>query len=562
MVVASKETSLAGAAVSAQAARSADDSCPTFGTPSKSPTMAWQENTEDSGPSAVSQSRSATSPKGPEIPDSESMAANAATDTGKNPDTTATSSKVNISSFKGPACWYCEGVPQSEVQRWWSEVANEIQLITEAVDAKLDLWRARMAEKDQVIKRLYVKVKQLSEPAKSAAPAAAQASSGTRSPLRAATRSGRLIPGSPSHSSRPLMTAQSVDGFQGVIGTRSGRSGSLSPSSRPLLGASLGASDGLNGRSAEVRPAALTTQTQSPQAARKPQKREAAERVQILYLRQEVAQLRRQNAELQNQVRAGDVQVENLSIIVKDLQDSQRSRTSPSGIAPNALPPQTGPGSGASTPVVNPMPAAIASPTNVSNGSGPQPALQSIGPLQQHTPVTGEHARAYGHRRLSMDSQSGVIVASRSSAANQAQRYARAAEVGERGSASRPSSAFQRHKEQMAATNRRIIVAAPQASHAPGGSQMTRMFSPRSRQLQPNRSVASCAALREPAAASIAQAAQAVAAQTDSQPQVRTGVAGLASAGGASAASAFRSASVDNRARTRISTARRSLRRH
>lgn len=202
------------------------------------------------------------------------------------------------------------------------------------------------------------------------------------------------------------------------------------------------------------------------------------------------------------------------------------------------------------------MPAAIASP-NVSNGSGPQPLPA------QHT-VTGEHARAYGHRRLSMDSQSGVIVASRSSAANQAQRYARAAEVGERGSASRPSSAFQRHKEQMAATNRRIIVAALQASYAPGGSQMTRMFSPRSRQLQPNRSVASCAALREPAAASIAQAAQAVAAQTDSQPQVR-GVAGLASAGGASAASAasaFRSASVDNRARTQISTARRSLRRH
>lgn len=557
MVVASKETSLAGAAVSAQAARSADDSCPTFGTPSKSPTMAWQENTEDSGPSVVSQSRSGTSPKSPEIPDSESMAAAnaAATDlTGKNPDTTATPSKVNISSFKGPACCYCEGVPQSEVQRWWSEVANEIQLITEAVDAKLDLWRARMAEKDQVIKRLYVKVKQLSEPAKSAAPAAAQASSGTRSPLRAATRSGRLVPGSPSHSSRPLMTAQSVDGFQGVIGTRSGRSGSLSPSSRPLLGASLGASDGVNGRSPEVRPSVLTTQT-SPQAARKPQKREAAERVQILYLRQEVAQLRRQNAELQNQVRAGDLQVENLSIIVKDLQDSQRSRTSPSGIAP-ALPPQTGPGSGTSTPVVNPMPAAVASP-NVSNGSGPQPLPA------QHT-VTGEHARAYGHRRLSMDSQSGVIVASRSSAANQAQRYARAAEVGERGSASRPSSAFQRHKEQMAATNRRIIVAAPQASYAPGGSQMTRMFSPRSRQLQPNRSVASCAALREPAAASIAQAAQAVAAQTDSQPQVR-GVAGLASAGGASAASAasaFRSASVDNRARTRISTARRSLRRH
>lgn len=77
------------------------------------------------------------------------------------------------------------------MQQWWIEassfdlraktfeqVAHEIQLITEAVDAKLDLWRARMAEKDQVIKRLYVKVKQLSESAKT------PAQSSTRSPLR------------------------------------------------------------------------------------------------------------------------------------------------------------------------------------------------------------------------------------------------------------------------------------------------------------------------------------------------------------------------------------------
>eukprot|EP00439_Symbiodinium_sp_Y106_P055443 s625_g7.t1 len=44
--------------------------------------------------------------------------------------------------------------------------------------------------------------------------------------------------------------------------------------------------------------------------------REAAERVQILYLRQEIAQLRRQNAELQGQVRAGDAQVDQLSSVV------------------------------------------------------------------------------------------------------------------------------------------------------------------------------------------------------------------------------------------------------
>lgn len=539
-----KETSLAGAApVSAQATTARIDDCPTFGTPSKPPTIGWQENTGDTGVSAASQSRS-----GPSTPglDSQSMAVAANRAALKNlagrshaADASNPSSKAQAKFLSlRPESWSCGVVPHSEVERWYNEVANEIQLITEAVDAKLDLWRARMAEKDQVIKRLYVKVKQLtSETAKTPAPAAQ--TSGTRSPLRAAMRSGRMVPGSPSHTSR-LTTAQSMDGFQG-IGSRPGRSGSLSPSSR--MGASL---DGLNGRSPEVRTPA-PTQMQSPTAARKPQKREAAERVQILYLRQEVAQLRRQNAELQNQVRTGDQQVESLSAIVKDLQDSQRNRTSPPFGTPSALP-QTG--SGASTPVVNAVPAAVASPTNASNGTGPG-TLQS-GPLQPQS--TGEH-RAYGHRRLSMDHSNSVIMASRSSV-NQAQRYARAAEVGERGSASRPSSAFQRHKEQMA-SNRRIIVAAPQASHPPA-SQITRMFSPRSRQLQPNRSVASCAALREPAAASIAQAAQAVAAQSDSQPQVRPGP----SVGLSSGPSAFRSASVDNRARTRISTARRSLRRH
>eukprot|EP00913_Durusdinium_trenchii_P019396 g18234.t1 len=325
---------------------------------------------------------------------------------------------------------------------------------------------------------------------------------GTRSPLRAATRSGRIAPASPSNHPRALLAAQSVDGLQSVgglgTGTRpSGRSGSLSPSGRPLLGG-----DGLNGRGAEVRPTpAPPMQFPDPAVvARKPQKREAAERVQILYLRQEVAQLRRQNVELQNQVRAGDLQVENLSGLVKDLQenicvtrigqrkvhpsasdvfftpkhadnatavasngprsgpyatrqDSQRSRTTSASTStaapgqPGALPLQAGPSSGASTPVVA-MPV-VGSPTSV-NSAG-QPLAQ---------PIAEAQARTYGQRRLSMDGQSGVIVASRTSAVNQAQRYARQAEAGERGSASRPSSAFQRHKEQMA-SNRRIIVAAP-----------------------------------------------------------------------------------------------------
>ncbi|CAK9092382.1 unnamed protein product [Durusdinium trenchii] len=201
MVTIDKEPgSLAGASASIQAAaRSAEqDDLPTFGTPpGKSPTMAWQENTDESGGStqpAVS-------------PGSDGIVAAIKNLTAGRP-----AAAVKIPGLR--ASCHCGGVPHSEVLRWWSEVSNEIQLITEAVDAKLDLWRARMTEKDQVIKRLYVKVKQLSESAKSPMPAVTQ--TGTRSPLRAATRSGRIAPASPSNHPRALLAAQSVDGLQSV----------------------------------------------------------------------------------------------------------------------------------------------------------------------------------------------------------------------------------------------------------------------------------------------------------------------------------------------------------
>ncbi|CAJ1366061.1 unnamed protein product [Effrenium voratum] len=446
-------------------------------------------------------------------------------------------------------CPHCGGVPHAEAARWWTEVANEVQLINEAVDAKLDLWRARMQEKDQVIKRLYVKVKQLSDSGRRApgaeerqahvspqaeAPQAPVAqNSGGRSPLRAAVQRGNA---SPTNHTRPLLAAQSMDGFQAAfLQNRQPRAGSLSPSGRASGGAN-GTGDA-NGRSFEARP---SLQSPTAAAARKTRPREAAERVQILYLRQEIAQLRRQNAELQGQVRLGDAQMESLSGMVKELQANQEAQKSRTQSSAMALQTGAGPGSGASTPA-NPLPVSVASPTS----------------------AQGESTRAFTSRRLSMDLQPS-IAATRVSAANQAQRFARAAEAGERGSASRPSSAFQRHKEQM--NSRRVVVAAPQGASA---SQMARMFSPRSRQLQSGtRSVASCAALREPNQASAA--APPAPSQADLQARPLTGPAGPASSLSGSVAAA-RSASVDHRARTRIGRtvrierdqlARRSLRRH
>mmetsp|Transcript_6487 Transcript_6487/g.14896 ORF Transcript_6487/g.14896 Transcript_6487/m.14896 type:complete len:577 (-) Transcript_6487:59-1789(-) len=480
-------------------------------------------------------------------------------------------------------CKHCDAVPRQEVLRWWEEVNSEMQMIAETVEAKHELWRAKMEEKDKVIKRLFVKLKQLAEtpsqPPNVFGLSTTPASTGMRSPMRAANRvAPRATPGSPSGSSRAMIAAQSTDGLQALLSNpRLGRAGSLSPSNRI---------DAINGRgtpteeragaprvrrgTADSEKLGLTAAAlQSPTAAasRKTQRpREAAERVQILYLRQEIAQLRRQNAELQGQVRAGDAKVDQLSNVVKEMQEVQRSRVSwkespqalvGSGAA--AQPASQGAGSGASTP-------STAIPGVATTPAGGQ------------TGVLGASEQRSVQRRMSMDGQpaSGVIVASSrvSAAATQAQRASRraaaeAAGSGERGSSvSRPSSAFQRHKDQIA--SRRIIVA-PQATAPAPVSQMSRMFSPRSRQWQSSRSIASCASLREPAAASIAQAAQAVAmaAQADPHtgPHVRgTGgstTAGTAASGTSSASvAAFRSASVDNRNRTRISTARRSLRRH
>lgn len=486
--------------------------------------------------------------------------------------------------FDDTLCFDGDSVSRKQVQRWWEEVASEIQMITDAVDAKYELWRAKMAEKDQVIKKLAAKLKELTESPRQSHPpnvfglsSAPPGSLGLRSPMRAANRAARGTPGSPSGAGRALAAAQSADGLQALLsGSRLGRAGSLSPTNRLDL---------INGRGSppeerpgprsrrvtveaeKLGPAAAALQSPTASSSRKTQRpREAAERVQILYLRQEIAQLRRQNAELQGQVRAGDAQVDQLSSVVKELQEVQRSRVNwkdslPSGSTGTPLTATQGAGSGASTPSTA-MPCVATAPV--------PHALAAAG---------GAEARPV-QRRMSMEGQpaSGVIVASSrvSAAATQAQRASRraaaeAAGTGERGSsASRPSSAFQRHKDQMTASRRVIVAPQASATGPPALGQMSRMFSPRSRHWQSSRGVASCASLREPAAASIAQAAQAVALAggADTQSQTRPGssagqaVSGTSTGGSASSVAAFRSASVDNRNRMRISTARRSLRKH
>lgn len=70
--------------------------------------------------------------------------------------------------------------------------------------------------------------------------------------------------------------------------------------------------------SGSVSQAAASPQQQGQ--LRQARARDGPERVQIAHLRQEVAQLRRQNAELSEQVRARDMQVDNLTGMVREMQ--------------------------------------------------------------------------------------------------------------------------------------------------------------------------------------------------------------------------------------------------
>eukprot|EP00439_Symbiodinium_sp_Y106_P050784 s625_g6.t1 len=147
--------------------------------------------------------------------------------------------------FDDALCFHGDSVSRKQVQRWWEEVASEIQMITDAVDAKYELWRAKMAEKDQVIKKLAAKLKELTESPRQSHPpnvfglsSAPPGSLGLRSPMRspckrAANRAAHRTPGSPSGAGRALAAAQSADGLQALLsGSRLGRAGSLSPTNR------------------------------------------------------------------------------------------------------------------------------------------------------------------------------------------------------------------------------------------------------------------------------------------------------------------------------------------
>merc|ERR1719220_2521484 len=62
---------------------------------------------------------------------------------------------VSTTSLYGGTCLCGRGLPFKEAERWTASVGAELQAVFESVERKLAQCQAKMAEKDEVIRRLH-----------------------------------------------------------------------------------------------------------------------------------------------------------------------------------------------------------------------------------------------------------------------------------------------------------------------------------------------------------------------------------------------------------------------
>jgi len=225
-------------------------------------------------------------------------------------------------------------------------VTAELQVITKTVQEKLDECRCKMQKKDETIKRLYWKLQcmELFTGNVTGLRIDGQVNHSPMANQRSRASIAGTIPaalGSPSLSGRVLTNASAEGNVpqSSIIGgvRGSGRVGSLSPvRSASAMDRALPSRARRNSGDPAVAacsnpaPAALSLGATTAQPLASPQQaqsrqlrgRDGPDRVQIVHLRQEVTQLRRQNADLSEQVRARDMQVDNLTGMVREMQQS------------------------------------------------------------------------------------------------------------------------------------------------------------------------------------------------------------------------------------------------
>lgn len=519
--------------------------------------------------------------------------------------------------FSVPPSSNFSGVPRQELERWCAQVTSQLQTIMDTAAAKLGQCRTRMAEKDEVIRRLHWRL-QNAEWLSSAGSSGIQCiqGSGPRTPGRrggSGLRGGNAptpVGGTTAADSAPLCspsggTSRSTRGSNATATagglSPGGGSGSVLHSTAATWGpgsklsSALGSPGTPTGAGRGGSPQSgqqVNTRMQGQNQARSSRgAKENREQTHIAYLRQEVAQLRRQNCDLCNQVRSKEQQVDGLAAMVKELQVARTqqhlglqrrqlhlrddtlqamqeelllSRTTPAASAGASTPQHAEPSTVEETPIPNSARASIGSQSATSGRSRRTITSDPLAATMPHTArVTAPPAHAQAPR-----TSSGTTVAS-------AQQAARAAAAeggsgsGERGtSVARSQSAFARHKERLAA-RRGSAGAPPISSHvglpagavhaaglgsaspaqaAPSGNPSANsMFSPRAR--RPHAATVSSVASLPMSSGGAAPAGTAAGIAQAAQAAVQAQAAQAAAA--AQAAVSARASSADGRGRTR-----------
>lgn len=513
-------------------------------------------------------------------------------------------------SFAVPPNW--SGVPRDELERWCAQITSQLQIIMDTTAAKLAQCRTRMADKDEVIRRLHWRL-QNAEWSSSAGSGGYP--SGPHTPGRRggslrmganAATSGGAANGSVSRlgdtaalcspsggASRSTRGgAFTVVSSPGAV-SLGGSGGDSIPSSAATWGPGSKLSTSLGAPGTPTAPGRGGSPPSAQVGARLPVQnqvrnsraaKETRDNAQIAYLRQEVAQLRRQNCELVNQVRERESQIDGLAGMVKDNQVATQQRQQMERRQLHLR-----------DDAIQAMQEELLLSRSVPAGSGYLDCSDagSNAPgetsLHDHAPVSEEmrplnSARASfgasqvanrGVRRTTSDSltssiphtargapgpqvqahRASVAATAASAARAAASESSRAEAASERGnSVARSQSAFARHKERLAA--RRGSAGAPPTSiQVPSMTQAASannpahpMFSPRARRPGPSTMssgtslpLGSGGAAPAGTAAGIAQAAQAA--------------VQAAAAQAAAAAQSARASSADGRGRTRGSAA-------
>lgn len=202
-------------------------------------------------------------------------------------------------------------VSREELENWVQQVHGQLNEIMDVTSAKLSQCRARMAEKDEVIKRLHWRLQ--SYECQSGQLLSGGGGTNPRTPQRRGTRGS--VGGAPAAGiARGIDAPCSPTGVTGSRATRASLEGSSASSSVAAVPARAGSPlAGAQGR-------ALRAARDNPQRDVREQTREKGDQSQMGYLRQEVAQLRRRNSELVAQVRQRETQMDGLTNMIKEMQ--------------------------------------------------------------------------------------------------------------------------------------------------------------------------------------------------------------------------------------------------